>query len=62
MSLTFSANGLNFKSSDARTGAAFIRFVNDSLSSAITSLWPESKSMALPIFLSENRFFDALKV
>lgn len=40
----------------------FIKFFSEILAGSIITLWPESTTLTLPIFLAEKGFYDALNV
>lgn len=40
----------------------FSKFLYDTLDAAIVTLWPESTGMALPRFLTQNCYYEALQV
>lgn len=44
------------------TPASFTKFFRETLAGSIISLWPESTTLTLPMFLAEKGFYDALKV
>lgn len=41
---------------------SFAKFFRETLAGSIISLWPESTTLTLPMFLAEKGFYDALKV